>query len=420
MAPSHKLQAMLKPTTMKNFSILIIISQLLLSVQTFGQLDSVLYGITRNSSTQDVYLSKVNPTSGQVTNISSVPFSNGYVLNSIATIDSYQNIYYLRSGTKFFGLDLTSGNVVTDTILTMPFPAYFELMQFNYKDSTIYGITRNSSTQDVYLSKVNPTNGQVTNISSVPFSNGYVFNPLATIDPYKNIFYLRSSTKFFGIDLTSGNVVIDTTLIMPFPSYFELMQFNCTDSTIYGITRNSSTQDVYLSKVNPTSGQVTNISSVPFSNGYVLNSLATIDSYQNIYYLRSSTKLFGIDLASGSIVTDTTLTIPFPAYFDLMRFYSNSCGNDFTSSLSELTPHNELLKIYPNPFNQNTSIDFENTKNEKHNLLVYNVFGELIFSSDNITEGHVKIERNNLKSGLYIVQLLADGQLVSTAKMLIE
>ena len=82
--------------------------------------------------------------------------------------------------------------------------------------------------------------------------------------------------------------------------------------------------------------------------------------------------------------------------------------------------HKFNIKIYPNPFSSSTTIEFDNKKNEKYSLLIYKTTGQLVRKIDNITNGKIKIERENLNSGLYFVSIMNNTLGVATGKILIE
>lgn len=111
-----------------------------------------------------------------------------------------------------------------------------------------------------------------------------------------------------------------------------------------------------------------------------------------------------------------------------------------TDSISELNSDMYLVKIdasgilsvyddnstaknitaYPNPFNEYTTIEFENYKNKEFTLEVINIQGQIVSIINNITTGHVKIERNNFINGLYFYRLICDRQVFATGKLILE
>jgi len=80
---------------------------------------------------------------------------------------------------------------------------------------------------------------------------------------------------------------------------------------------------------------------------------------------------------------------------------------------------NDVL-IYPNPFSHSATIEFKNEKKEKYTLTIYHPNGQLVRKIDNITNGTVKIEKENLKSGLYFYQLMNNSKRVGAGKIIVE
>jgi hypothetical protein len=82
----------------------------------------------------------------------------------------------------------------------------------------------------------------------------------------------------------------------------------------------------------------------------------------------------------------------------------------------------ELFQNVPNPFNQETRINYylpETVQNAS--LIVFNLNGQQIRSFDlNATgQGSVMIDGNELEAGMYIYSLLADGQEIASKRMIL-
>lgn len=86
-----------------------------------------------------------------------------------------------------------------------------------------------------------------------------------------------------------------------------------------------------------------------------------------------------------------------------------------TDSTGELTSNPQVYKgseysIYPNPFNESTTIKFYNPENSEFRMSLRNINGCTVRQSDNITGNEIKIERKGLKSGVYFVELKGEGR----------
>ena len=107
-----------------------------------------------------------------------------------------------------------------------------------------------------------------------------------------------------------------------------------------------------------------------------------------------------------------------PYWTDVMNFLNvNSCN---TNGLNNA--YNDMIKpeIYPNPFKDQTTIEFHNLKHENHTMAVYDTQGRLVRTIANISTNQAIIERNNPTSGLYFFQLQTGGQLRASGKLRIE
>ena len=78
------------------------------------------------------------------------------------------------------------------------------------------------------------------------------------------------------------------------------------------------------------------------------------------------------------------------------------------------------LKIYPNPANQNATLEFDNSGQENHTLTLYDTQGRLVKTLTNITADQITIDTDDLTSGLYFFQLSTGGQVRFKGKLTIE
>jgi len=85
-------------------------------------------------------------------------------------------------------------------------------------------------------------------------------------------------------------------------------------------------------------------------------------------------------------------------------------------------PENEpetTVHAFPNPFSSETTI--KNRYNLKNvTIKLYNVFGIEVKKVNNISGQEVKIQRDNLPAGIYLVTLIRDNQIVAKGKLIIS
>jgi len=76
------------------------------------------------------------------------------------------------------------------------------------------------------------------------------------------------------------------------------------------------------------------------------------------------------------------------------------------------------LRIYPNPFNNKTTIEFPNPQRERYQLLLMSLTGKVVRYEYNIIEGHYELNREGIPAGVYL--LVLKGRQVYRGKIVIE
>ncbi|MCH8903389.1 MAG: T9SS type A sorting domain-containing protein [Bacteroidetes bacterium] len=95
------------------------------------------------------------------------------------------------------------------------------------------------------------------------------------------------------------------------------------------------------------------------------------------------------------------------------------------SSIATQPKSNLNINVFPNPFSHSTiltisTISSELAKNENYILNIYNVLGTRVREIDVINLDQVIIEKRNLKSGIYFLELLGDKGTRATGKIVIQ
>lgn len=86
-------------------------------------------------------------------------------------------------------------------------------------------------------------------------------------------------------------------------------------------------------------------------------------------------------------------------------------------SETNLISKNTLI-IYPNPFSSETTLETEKAFNQTV-LSVYNTQGRLVKQINNIDGYTITLRRDNLKKGLYYLQLIQDNNIYATEKIIV-
>jgi hypothetical protein len=78
------------------------------------------------------------------------------------------------------------------------------------------------------------------------------------------------------------------------------------------------------------------------------------------------------------------------------------------------------VSAFPNPFTEYTTLQLNGPKNREFWMNLLNSQGQIIRSINNLRPGQIKIERDNLASGLYFFQLMTGQQVVAGGKLIIK
>lgn len=390
--------------------LLTLLTAMLFSASFFGQSDSTLFGISRNSATQEIFLSKLEPSSGQLAVLSASSVTSTYVWNSLATIDPFQQIYYFNSMDSLYGIDVATGTVASTAKIGPPGSGYFDFMQFNTSDSSIYGLRRTGGFPTSFtLVTIDPLTGTMTDVGTTSFQALLSVTAMGVIDPMNNLFYVQSLTALMGIDMLTGEVMVNIPLNLPDNSYLDFMRVNYADSLLYGIRRHSQTTGSYLCQIDPTSGDVTPLSAEPFFQGLTVgNALGTIDPNNGIFYVTGrptvpgiETHLYGVALESGEIVVDNVMNIPVNGYFDLMCYFPDRGPTPAFILNSGTSPDKNQFSMYPNPVRSELTISLRSGMGTG-SFEIINLQG-LKIRSGLLQDSKTKIDVSDLDAGMYLV-----------------
>jgi len=93
------------------------------------------------------------------------------------------------------------------------------------------------------------------------------------------------------------------------------------------------------------------------------------------------------------------------------------CGSSgFQNNSSPL----ESIQIYPNPLKEQAVINFNDYAGKHLDISIYNLQGELERNFLNVNSQNFILEKENLKNGIYFVQIRKESELIYTNKIKIE
>ncbi|OFX38126.1 MAG: hypothetical protein A2X08_08945 [Bacteroidetes bacterium GWA2_32_17] len=119
-------------------------------------------------------------------------------------------------------------------------------------------------------------------------------------------------------------------------------------------------------------------------------------------------------------ITDTTDQDPDGTRMDIGAYYFSH-----SSGIEANILQNNSVNVYPNPFNETTTLEIRNWKNQNYDLKIYDVFGKIVYQSTinkstPLSSGEGSGVRSvlnlNLPNGIYLLQIKSDN-FVQTKKL---
>lgn len=193
------------------------------------------------------------------------------------------------------------------------------------------GVGTNITAGTIHLSKLDVSTGTYTQIS--PNSLAYAFNITGSaLDPNTESYFFESFSEFISVDMNSGVTYAQNVMSNPIAtSFFDNFRFNTSDSTIYGLARRSTTTgigqvngELYLATIDPLTGVITQISPQSIGASYTGISNA-INPHEMVYYYSKSSEIIGLDMYTGQVYSNQTITFPQGGMF--FENYTYNCAD---------------------------------------------------------------------------------------------
>jgi len=107
--------------------------------------------------------------------------------------------------------------------------------------------------------------------------------------------------------------------------------------------------------------------------------------------------------------------------FGVKQFGEKSCDyyTRNTTGINEKLLEDERVKIYPNPVNDKLHFEIIEPKNEPINLTIMNPLGQVVYTKT-MSRTEEEIDLSDLKSGIYLLNLFYNKELIRTAKLIKE
>ena len=217
---------------------------------------------------------------------------------------------------------------------------------FSQLGNTMYGLARTTNPAAVYIATMDPVTGIATNIGQTSVSTSINLTG-AALNPYNNRFCFFGDNGLKSVDLSTGQITNTATINNPNGTgYFDLFRFNTSDSLMYGLSRRNITNPqtgqvtgaMYLATINEITGTITEISPSSIGQSFAYSGSA-IDPHQMVFYYSNGSQLVGLDMYTGGIFSNPTLTFP----------NGGQNFDNFTYSCSDTTMYGLVRSNYYTP-----------------------------------------------------------------------
>lgn len=147
----------------------------------------------------------------------------------------------------------------------------------------------------------------------------------------------------------------------------------------------------------------------------------TIANINSLFYffghLPGDTLVHTIPTTIDSIPTGFTGTVYYDDPMDSIAPCAYSYPMSCTVGINEIASQTSF-NIYPNPANTTINIDLSELKNSTSTINMYDITGKIV-KTISTTEKTLSIDRGDLRSGIYFVQVIVDDK-VLTKKIVLE
>ena len=104
----------------------------------------------------------------------------------------------------------------------------------------------------------------------------------------------------------------------------------------------------------------------------------------------------------------------------LPPYIYNACEVRITDAIDEIDLDAAYFIARPNPFNNMTTIAFNNRKGESFSFVLTNIAGQQLRRMENITTNRIELDRGNLASGVYFATLIHESGVSYTRKLMVD
>ncbi len=375
----------------------------LLTISTFAQTRP--YGLMEVGNTYEFV--SIDPVTGTTTTINTVPGMTAFVAGDKTVIDPVNGWYvfvgFINNTFMLVSLDLQTGSIVN----AYSYQTNVVGFEYNCEDSLIYGLWEDNN--QYHLVTVNPATGQNTFIDNIPTISAYGGGSFA-LDAKRGLY---TFTGLNGVQLLLYAINInDATIVYNnlFTDNVAGRQFNCPDSTIYGLYEDG--QDYKIESVDPATGTHTTVGVLPGVSPGLISESITINA-EGEYIYRG---FIGADFVLFTIDPRTATIIHSPIFTDnVVGIEADACCIPVITDVPTLEKAAEV-SIVPNPVSSLAEVRWQNS--ESATFTIYDATGRVVWSKTAVQR--VLFDRSDLPSGMYYYTLTTTARPLANGKLVLQ
>ena len=359
------------------------------------------------------YIIEIDLTSGTFVKKVAIPEIE-YVYPDYGALDENNGRYILPGSIpeKIYTIDVENNLIISE-------PSYSNLVKFEFSNSLnkLFGLLQDQPNNLKHFVSIDLQTATTTIIGdSIP--NSGTFQGLSTFDQINNQYYfLDPGNILYSFDAINGIINSNPTLILSANEFVVCMSFNNTNSKLYAILRNSDEGKDYLVFINAMTGEITKVGN-GFNGGGNGNSTIDENAQQLIYLFNNVSvfKILTIDIATGNVLYNNfvnPLDILDNAYCikydnNQGKLYAFHWDNQLDAGVDETIAKNNIVTIYPNPFNEM----FYLTSMVDAKGKIYNSSGQCIMHA-NIDKGEQIINLKHILNGVYFFNIETEKESIT-------
>ena len=107
-------------------------------------------------------------------------------------------------------------------------------------------------------------------------------------------------------------------------------------------------------------------------------------------------------------------------YIDDVNVHCCSCDSLDHTGVNELSKKSDLFRLYPNPNNGEMQLDYKLNEGDNGELIIMDVTGRIVVKYNlAINQNTLYISQTILNNGVYLYQVLTNGNITHTDKLII-